>query len=72
MRCPWPAIRLARALREGAAAIIVLADDPAAEGELRAVAGAAGREVSVYMQGDIPVFRVDPPPVINPSFTDGA
>lgn len=51
MRCPWPAIRLARALREQAAtagndpasaAIEILADDPAAPRELRAVADAAG------------------------------
>lgn len=42
MRCPWPALRLARALREGAAAIEVLADDPVAPGELAAVAAARG------------------------------
>ncbi len=72
LRCPWPAIRLARALREGADAIIVLADDPAAQGELRAVAEAAGRQLSAFLQDDIPAFRVDPPAAINPSFTHGA
>jgi tRNA 2-thiouridine synthesizing protein A len=39
MRCPWPAIRAARALRlHGTEGIEVLADDPAAERELRALA----------------------------------
>lgn len=43
MRCPWPAIRLGRALRDGPAAVEILADDPAAARELTAVATAAGR-----------------------------
>ena len=42
LRCPWPAIRVARALREGAAPLVVVADDPAAPGEIAAVAAAAG------------------------------
>ncbi|URW77115.1 sulfurtransferase TusA family protein [Sphingomonas donggukensis] len=42
MRCPWPALRLARTLREGASAVEVLADDPVAPGELAAVAAARG------------------------------
>ncbi|MEH3108301.1 MAG: sulfurtransferase TusA family protein [Sphingomonas fennica] len=42
MRCPWPAIRLARALREGGGPVLLLADDPAAGGEAQAVAAAAG------------------------------
>lgn len=43
MLCPWPAIRLARAIREGGAdAIEVLADDARAAGELAEVAAAAG------------------------------
>jgi tRNA 2-thiouridine synthesizing protein A len=43
MLCPWPAIRLARAIREGGDdAIEVLADDPKAAGELAEVAAAAG------------------------------
>ncbi|RHW18083.1 sulfurtransferase TusA family protein [Sphingomonas gilva] len=43
MLCPWPAIRLARAIREGASGEIeVLADDPKAAGELAEVAAAAG------------------------------
>jgi len=42
LRCPWPAIRAARALREGATAIEILADDPAAARELAALAGRIG------------------------------
>jgi len=43
MRCPWPAIRAARALRESPAGPIeILADDPAAERELTALAATAG------------------------------
>lgn len=43
MLCPWPAIRLARGIREGGDDVIeVLADDPKAAGELAEVAAAAG------------------------------
>jgi tRNA 2-thiouridine synthesizing protein A len=42
MRCPWPALRLARAIRAGACEVEVLADDPIAPGELAAVASAGG------------------------------
>lgn len=72
MRCPWPAIRLARALRGSDDAVAVLADDPAAERELRAVAEAAGRVIVVALQGDVPVFRIEAVGAINPSFTDSA
>jgi tRNA 2-thiouridine synthesizing protein A len=41
MRCPWPALRLARAMRESGAAVIV-ADDPAAARELAALAEERG------------------------------
>lgn len=37
MRCPWPALRAARAMRS-AESVIVLADDPIAPGELAALA----------------------------------
>ncbi|MFV0623513.1 sulfurtransferase TusA family protein [Sphingomonas sp. ac-8] len=48
LRCPWPALRLARALRTGeqGARFEVLADDPNAEREMRAVAEAAGRTLA--------------------------
>lgn len=47
LRCPWPALRLARALRQGEhpEPFEVLADDPNAEREMRAVAEAAGRHL---------------------------
>ena len=41
MRCPWPALRLARAMRE-AADVLLLADDPQAEREVAALAGEQG------------------------------
>lgn len=37
MRCPWPALRAARAMRD-ASAVMVLADDPIAPTELAALA----------------------------------
>jgi tRNA 2-thiouridine synthesizing protein A len=41
MRCPWPVLRLARAMR-GADRVTILADDPAAPAELAALAAAQG------------------------------
>jgi tRNA 2-thiouridine synthesizing protein A len=47
LRCPWPAIRVGRALREAAvgAVILAVADDPAAPAEIGAVADARGWRV---------------------------
>lgn len=42
MRCPWPVVRLARAMREGAEEVLILADDPIAPGEIAALAAARG------------------------------
>jgi len=42
MRCPWPAIRLGRAIRDGSESILILADDPIAPGEIAALAAARG------------------------------
>ena len=44
LRCPWPAIRVARAIREAGegAVIIAVADDPAAPREIGAVASERG------------------------------
>ena len=45
MRCPWPALRVARAIREagpGAAVILAVADDPIAPREIMAVAEERG------------------------------
>lgn len=44
MRCPWPALRLARAMRE-AADVLLIADDPQAEREVAALAGEHGWSV---------------------------
>lgn len=41
MKCPWPALRAARAMRD-APAIVIEADDPIAPGELAALAQAQG------------------------------
>jgi tRNA 2-thiouridine synthesizing protein A len=41
MRCPWPVLRLARAMRT-ADDVTILADDPAAPGEIAALATAHG------------------------------
>jgi tRNA 2-thiouridine synthesizing protein A len=38
LRCPWPALRLARAFREGARRVRLRADDPAAPTEIAALA----------------------------------
>lgn len=69
MRCPWPAVRLARALRDGATEVEILADDPAAPEELGAVAQAADADV-VKLDGDgTPTFLVTKRFAINRSFT---
>jgi len=45
MRCPWPALRLARAMRESEVMVIV-ADDPAAPREIAALAEERGWSAS--------------------------
>ncbi len=42
LRCPWPALRLARAVRQGARNIRLRADDPAAPREIAALAAERG------------------------------
>ena len=46
MRCPWPAIRLGRAMRETSGPVLILADDPIAPGEIAALARAQGWSVT--------------------------
>jgi tRNA 2-thiouridine synthesizing protein A len=41
LRCPWPVLRLAKAMR-GADMVDILADDPAAPGEIAALAEMQG------------------------------
>ncbi|MES2336599.1 MAG: sulfurtransferase TusA family protein [Pseudomonadota bacterium] len=55
MRCPWPALRLARAIRGGAREVEVIADDPIAPGELAAVAAARGMAFEIL---DSDRFRI--------------
>lgn len=55
MRCPWPAIRLARVLRDGAEVVEITSDDPRAAGELASAATAVGARLEVVGEG---VFRV--------------
>ena len=57
MRCPWPALRLARAMRGGRPARLI-ADDPAAPGEAEAVAAAHGWRIEHI---DAETLRVVPP-----------
>lgn len=41
MRCPWPALKLSRAMRE-ASEVLLIADDPRAAREVAALAGEHG------------------------------
>ena len=64
MRCPWPAIRVARAIREagatgeGGAVILVVADDPVAPREIGAVAQERGWVVSAHDTAIGPALRL--------------
>ncbi|WP_082470851.1 MULTISPECIES: sulfurtransferase TusA family protein [unclassified Sphingomonas] len=49
MRCPWPAVRLARVLRDGARMVEVHADDPQASAELAAVAKANDATIEIIL-----------------------
>ncbi len=51
MRCPWPVIRLAKAIRDGADEVTILADDPIAPAEIAALAEARGWAVAP-IEGD--------------------
>ena len=46
LRCPWPVVRLARALRETGEAVTIVADDPLADAEIAAFARETNRSVS--------------------------
>lgn len=47
LRCPWPVLRLARAVRDGATEIELLSDDPAAAGEVAVFARENGWRLAV-------------------------
>lgn len=67
LKCPWPALRAARALREDKE-VEVVADDPAAERELATIASAQGIG---FVRVGPQVFRLGGGHV-NGSFTDPA
>jgi tRNA 2-thiouridine synthesizing protein A len=46
MRCPWPVIRLAKAVRDGANRVTIYADDPIAPAEIGALAETNGWTVT--------------------------
>jgi tRNA 2-thiouridine synthesizing protein A len=56
LRCPWPVLRLARARRDGAAAVDLLTDDAIAAGEIAAFAAEHDLTVAAVPGG----FRVAP------------
>ena len=60
MRCPWPAIRVGRALREaaGGAVILAVADDPAAPREIGAVAEERGWRIGPADSAIGPALRL--------------
>lgn len=68
-RCPWPSIRLARALREDHRLIEITADDPAAERELTAIAHAAGAKIARAPNSLADVYHIILPAAVNVSFT---
>ena len=49
LRCPWPALRLARAMREAGphGAVEIVADDPAAPREIAALADEHGWTIAI-------------------------
>lgn len=56
MKCPWPALRAARAMRE-AEAVTIRADDPIAETELRALATQHGWTFAVVGEATFQLIR---------------
>jgi tRNA 2-thiouridine synthesizing protein A len=52
MRCPWPGLRLAKAMRSGDEAVL-LSDDPRAESEAAALAATNGWILTVRCDGPI-------------------
>ena len=56
MKCPWPALRLARAMR-AEPAVILLADDPQAGREVAALAAEHGWSVAAEAEGRWQVRR---------------
>jgi tRNA 2-thiouridine synthesizing protein A len=61
MRCPWPAIRTARALRDHKGEEIeIWADDPAAARELALLAEGAGVRLETFQTPNSDGYRLIP------------
>lgn len=60
MRCPWPALRLARAMRCAVPGAVVrmVADDPKAPDEIAQLARAQGWQLTCEAQGSGWIFTV--------------
>ncbi len=56
MKCPWPALRAARALRD-ADAVLIDADDPIADRELAAMAAERGWAFKKFGPHSFALFR---------------
>lgn len=69
LRCPWPAVRLARALRDGHMMVEIDADDPAAATELARVAAAQAALFERVVGPPSDRFRVVAAAAVNRSFT---
>lgn len=61
LRCPWPALRVARALREAGVPLVAVADDPQATGEIGAVAAARGWRIATTPTPIGDGLRLSPP-----------
>jgi len=61
MRCPWPAVRLARAVREAAPGVrvCIVADDPIAPQEIAALAAERGWTVRAVTTAIGAGFEID-------------
>ncbi len=61
LRCPWPALRLARAMREqgGTGRARIVADDPAAPREIAALAAERGWRCTPLAEGALPTFLIE-------------
>ena len=61
LRCPWPALRLARAMRErgGVGRVRIVADDPAAPREIAALAAERGWTCTPLDDGGPPAFLIE-------------
>lgn len=60
LKCPWPVLRAARAMREHDA-VVILADDPVAKVDVPALAQAHGWALSVSEEVDHQVYDLRKP-----------